>query len=79
VFVGALIYLALFGSVAAFALYFVLVRRLGPTRAAYSTVFFPLVALAISAALESYAMTAAGWVGVVLLMGGAALVVGRKR
>jgi drug/metabolite transporter (DMT)-like permease len=78
VFVGALIYLALFGSVAAFALYFLMVRRMGPTRAAYSTVFFPLVALAISAAFESYAMTAAGWVGVLLLMAGAALVVGRK-
>ena len=78
VFVGALVYLAVFGSVTAFALYFLLVRRMGPTRAAYSTVFYPLVALAISAAFESYAMTAAGWVGVLLLMGGAALVVGRK-
>ncbi len=78
VFVGALLYLALFGSVAAFALYFLMVRRMGPTRAAYSSVFFPLVALAISAAFEGYAMTAAGWVGVGLLMGGAALVVGRK-
>jgi drug/metabolite transporter (DMT)-like permease len=77
-FVGALVYLAVFGSVVAFALYFLMVRRMGPTRAAYSTVFFPLVALAISAAFESYAMTPAGWVGVGLLMGGAALVVGRK-
>jgi drug/metabolite transporter (DMT)-like permease len=77
-FVGALVYLAVFGSVIAFALYFLLVRRIGPTRAAYSTVFFPLVALAISAAFESYAMTPAGWAGVLLLMGGAALVVGRK-
>jgi drug/metabolite transporter (DMT)-like permease len=78
VFVGALVYLAVFGSVVAFALYFLMVRRMGPTRAAYSTVFFPLVALAISAAFESYAMTLAGWVGVALLMGGAALTIGRK-
>lgn len=79
VFVGALVYLAVFGSVVAFALYFMLVRRLGPTRAAYSTVFFPLVALGISAALESYAMTPLGWLGVALLMGGAALAIGRRR
>jgi drug/metabolite transporter (DMT)-like permease len=78
-FVGALVYLAVFGSVVAFALYFLLVRRMGPTRAAYSTVFFPLVALAISAAYESYAMTLAGWAGVAMLMGGAALAIGRKR
>ena len=74
----SLIYLAVVGSIAAFGLYFQLVRRLGPTRAAYSSVFFPLVALAISAVFESYVMTLAGWIGVALLLVGAALAIGRK-
>jgi drug/metabolite transporter (DMT)-like permease len=74
----SLLYLAVVGSIAAFGLYFMLVRRLGPTRAAYSSVFFPLVALAISAVFESYVMTFAGWVGVALLLIGAALAIGRK-
>jgi drug/metabolite transporter (DMT)-like permease len=78
-FVGSLLYLAVVGSIAAFGLYFQLVRKLGPTRAAYSSVFFPLVALAISALFEHYAMTLAGWVGVALLLLGAALAVGRHR
>lgn len=78
-FVGSLLYLAVVGSIAAFGLYFQLVRRLGPTRAAYSSVFFPLVALAISALLEHYTMTLAGWIGVALLLLGAALAIGRSR
>jgi drug/metabolite transporter (DMT)-like permease len=77
-FVASLLYLAVIGSIAAFGLYFQLVRRLGPTRAAYSSVFFPLVALAISALFESYVMTLAGWTGVALLLVGAALAIGRK-
>lgn len=77
-FIFSLLYLAVVGSIAAFGLYFQLVRRLGPTRAAYSSVFFPLVALAISALFESYVMTLAGWVGVALLLIGAALAIGRK-
>lgn len=77
-FAWSLLYLAVVGSIAAFGLYFQLVRRLGPTRAAYSSVFFPLVALAISALFESYAMTLAGWAGVALLLLGAALAIGRK-
>jgi len=78
-FAAALLYLAVVGSIAAFGLYFQLVRRLGPTRAAYSSVFFPLVALAISALFEDYAMTAAGWLGVALLSAGAVLAIGRQR
>ena len=78
-FVGSLLYLAVVGSIAAFGLYFQLVRKLGPTRAAYSSVFFPLVALAISALFEHYVMTLAGWTGVALLLVGAALAVGRHR
>ena len=78
-FIASLLYLAVVGSIAAFGLYFQLVRRLGPTRAAYSSVFFPLVALAISAVFESYAMTLYGWIGVALLLVGAALAIGRAR
>ena len=77
-FTASLLYLAVVGSIAAFGLYFQLVRKLGPTRAAYSSVFFPLVALAISALFEHYAMTLYGWLGVALLLIGAALAIGRK-
>ncbi|KFC10311.1 drug/metabolite transporter (DMT) superfamily permease [Trabulsiella guamensis ATCC 49490] len=47
-YMGALLYLALLGSVVAFGAYFTLVGRIGASNAAYSTLLFPLVALTIS-------------------------------
>lgn len=53
-YLGALLYLAVFGSVIAFGVYFTLVGRIGPSNAAYSTLLFPLVALSISTIYEGY-------------------------
>ncbi len=53
-YLGALLYLALFGSVIAFGAYFTLVGRIGASKAAYSTLLFPLVALSISTVYEGY-------------------------
>ena len=44
--------------------------RIGADRAAYSSVLFPIVALAISTAFEGYRWTAEGAVGVVLVLAG---------
>ncbi|VTN08683.1 EamA-like transporter family [Raoultella terrigena] len=43
-----------FGSVIAFGAYFTLVGRIGASKAAYSTLLFPLVALTISTFYEGY-------------------------
>jgi len=56
-YVGALLFLAVFASVIAFACYGALIRRIGPARGAYATVLFPVVALAVSTAVEGYAWT----------------------
>ena len=73
-YVAALVYLAIPGSVVAFTAYLTLVGRLGPERAAYSTVLFPLVALNVSALLEGYQWTATAFAGLVLVMIGNVLV-----
>jgi drug/metabolite transporter (DMT)-like permease len=73
-YVGALLYLALPGSVVGFTAYLVLVGPLGPERAAYCTVLFPLVALAVSAAVEGYRWTSPAGTGLVLVMAGNLLV-----
>jgi drug/metabolite transporter (DMT)-like permease len=73
-YVGALLYLAIPGSVIGFTAYLLLVGRLGPERAAYCTVLFPLVALAISSVVEDYRWTAPALVGLVLVMAGNLLV-----
>jgi drug/metabolite transporter (DMT)-like permease len=73
-YVGALLYLAIPGSVIGFTAYLLLVGRLGPERAAYCTVLFPLVALAISSVVEDYRWTPPALAGLVLVMAGNALV-----
>ncbi len=58
-YVGSLLYLALIGSVLAFACYLTLLGRIGADRAAYATVMFPVVALAVSTIVEGYRWTTA--------------------
>jgi len=75
---GALLYLAIPGSVIGFTAYLTLVGRLGPERAAYSTVLFPVVALNVSAWVEGYVWTVPALAGLALVMLGNVLVF-RKR
>lgn len=52
-----LVYLGLFASAAAFTLYFGIVRAVGPGKAAYSSLVIPILAMAISTAVEGYRWT----------------------
>ncbi|OZI47203.1 EamA family transporter [Bordetella genomosp. 5] len=76
-YVGALLYLAVIGSVVGFTAYLTLVGRMGPARAAYCTVLFPVVALTISSFVEGYQWTATSLCGLALVMGGNVLVFAR--
>lgn len=69
-YLGASLYLAIPGSVIAFYSYLTLVGRLGADRAAYCTVLFPVVALNVSAWVEGYRWTAAGLLGLGLVLAG---------
>jgi drug/metabolite transporter (DMT)-like permease len=73
-YIGALLYLAIPGSVIGFTAYLTLVGRMGPEKAAYCTVLFPVVALNVSAWLEGYTWTPAALFGLVLVMAGNVLV-----
>lgn len=73
-YLGSLLYLAIPGSVIGFTAYLTLVGRMGPERAAYCTVLFPVVALNISAFAEGYTWTATALLGLVLVMAGNLLV-----
>jgi len=68
VYIGSLLYLALFGSVIAFGCYLTLVGNIGADRAAYATLLFPIVALAISTIWEDYHWTLSSATGVVLIL-----------
>jgi drug/metabolite transporter (DMT)-like permease len=73
-YIGGLIYLALIGSVMAFACYLTLLGRIGADRAAYATVMFPVVALAVSTALEGYRWTWPAALGLIAVLAGNILV-----
>jgi drug/metabolite transporter (DMT)-like permease len=73
-YVGALLYLAIPGSVIGFTAYLTLVGRMGPARAAYCTVLFPVVALSVSTWAEGYQWTPAAFLGLALVMFGNLLV-----
>jgi hypothetical protein len=62
------------GSVIAFTAYPVLVGRIGPDHAAYSTVPFPVVASSVSTMLEGYHWTLPAFGGVALVLGQSACV-----
>lgn len=74
-----LVWLAVFSSVVAFWAYLTLVGRIGPGRAGYATVIFPVFALLISTVVEDYRWTAAAFVGIALVMAGNILVLGGRR
>ena len=63
-------YLAIFGSVVAFAAYLTLIRRIGVARAGYIGVMVPIVALAASAAFEGFRWHALTGVGIAVSVAG---------
>ncbi|MRX51028.1 EamA family transporter [Paracoccus sp. S-4012] len=69
-FLGALVYLALFSSVAGFAAYLNLAVAVGPARAAYTTVAAPVVALTLSWLVEGYAWDWSTVLGFALVVAG---------
>jgi drug/metabolite transporter (DMT)-like permease len=68
VYVGALLYLAAIGSALGFLLYLALVARIGPERAAYTTVLSPVIALTISWLLENYQWSPWALIGAPLIL-----------
>ncbi len=71
---GSLVYLALFGSIAAFLSYFFLLGRIGPGRSGYVAIMTPIVALVVSTFFEDYQWTLAGVAGLLLAVAGNLLV-----
>lgn len=78
-FISSLGYLSLFGSVIAFWLYLSLVGKIGPEKAAYATLVFPVVALIISTFAEGYTWTFSSMAGVLLVLFGNFIAMGKKR
>jgi drug/metabolite transporter (DMT)-like permease len=74
----SLAYLAVAGSVVAFACYLTLQQRVGPGAASTIGVMTPVFALVISALFEGYRPVALTWLGVLLAVAGNALILAPK-
>jgi drug/metabolite transporter (DMT)-like permease len=76
---AGLFYLALLASVLTFSLYYPVVRRIGPAKAAYSSVLVPIIAMGFSTALEDYRWTVLTIAGAFLALGGMAAALSRGK
>jgi drug/metabolite transporter (DMT)-like permease len=73
-YLAGLAYLAVFGSVVAFACYLTLLGRIGPDRAGYVTVLGPAVALTVSTFVENFQWTGVAALGLLAVLAGNILV-----
>jgi drug/metabolite transporter (DMT)-like permease len=78
-YVLSLLWLAVFATVLGFWSYLTLIGRIGADRAAYATVLFPVIALALSTAFEGYQWTTLAALGVALVLAGNALVLAKSK
>lgn len=78
-YLGALVYLAVVGSVIAFGCYLTLIHRIGADKGAYAGVAFPVVALMVSTMFEEYQWTLPAVAGVGLIVFGNVLALSKGR
>lgn len=74
-YVGSLLYLAVFGSVVAFGLYYNLARSRGYALASYISALTPPVAMLVSVLLEGARFGLAALLGLILVLGGQLLLI----
>jgi drug/metabolite transporter (DMT)-like permease len=77
-YVLSLVYLAVLGSIVAFAGYLTLIHRVGATRAGYIGVMVPIVALVISSIFEQFRWHAVTVLGVVVTVVGNVMILRRN-
>lgn len=78
-YVISLVYLAVFGSVIAFAAFLTLLNRIGAARAGYIGVMVPIVALLISAVFEGFRWQILTLLGVVVSVAGNVIILRERR
>jgi drug/metabolite transporter (DMT)-like permease len=76
-YLASLLYLAVLGSVVAFAGYLSLLERIGAARAGYIGVMVPIVALLISYLFEGFVWRPQTWVGIALSVAGNVVILRR--
>lgn len=76
---GALVYLAVFGSVAAFSLYYWLIKRLDATVVSLSSLITPVIALILGRAFLGEVITPLALAGIATILAGVAVAIAPAR
>jgi drug/metabolite transporter (DMT)-like permease len=76
-YVASLLYLTVFGSIAAFACYLTLLRRIGAAKSGYIGVMVPIVALVVSGFFEGFQWHVLTLIGIAISVAGNVLVLRR--
>jgi drug/metabolite transporter (DMT)-like permease len=74
----SLLYLAIFGSIAAFSFYLKLIGNIGPDRASYVILIAPVIAVIVSIIFEDYNPGKSAVIGIVLLISGNFLAMSKR-
>lgn len=69
-YLGPMLYLTIFGSIAAFGFYMLLISRIGAEYAAYVMLLVPIIALTLSTIFEGYLWSTSAFAGVGLVLAG---------
>ncbi|MGB0495117.1 MAG: DMT family transporter [Kangiellaceae bacterium] len=76
-YISSLIYLSIFGSVLAFGAFLTLLGRIGPDKAGYISLIYPVIALIFSTVFEDYQWSLWGVIGVFIILFGNAVAMGK--
>jgi len=76
---AGVLYLSVFASALTFSLYFPVVRKIGPGKAAYSSVIVPVIAMGFSTVIEDYRWNGVAIAGAVLTLAGMLIAISRGR
>ena len=78
-YIASLIYLSVFGSILAFGAFLTLLGRIGPDKAGYISLVYPVIALVFSSLFENYQWDLLGILGVIVILIGNAVAMGKLR
>lgn len=73
-YLASLVYLSVLGTVVAFGSYFALLKNIGPEKASYTIVLFPVVAVILGSFYDGFAWYASSVIGFALVLIGNAIV-----
>jgi len=79
IFLASFFYIAVIGTLLGFFMYFTVLARMGPDRAAYISVLTPVVALVVSTIFESFVWTPLSLAGAAVILVGNLLVIAPGR